>query len=428
MKSPVEKDKMAFEWFIGSRYLRAKRKQTFISIISVISVAGVTVGVMALIVVIAVMTGFETDLREKILGVTSHIVVMQHGDGIADYHAVCKRVEAVDGVVAATPFIYTQVMLKSASNVAGAVLRGIEPQTAVQVVDIEKNLEEGTLEALEPPERFKGALPTRAGGLVPGIILGKELAGTLGVRKGDTVYIISPRGMLTPIGQVPGMNRFMVSGIFKSGMYEYDSSLAYIGLGEAQKIARMGDKVTGIEIRVRHIYAASSIARSIEKSLGFSYFTRDWMRMNRNLFSALKLEKTTMFIILTLIVLVAAFNIASSLIMMVMEKNKDIAILKSMGATDRSIKKIFVFEGLIIGTVGTFLGVCGGALLCWLLAQYKFIELPGDVYYISTLPVRMELLDVAIISFGAIVISFLATLYPARQAARLDPAQALRYE
>jgi lipoprotein-releasing system permease protein len=419
---------MAFEWFIGTRYLRAKRKQTFISIISVISMAGVTVGVMALIVVIAVMTGFETDLREKILGVTSHIVLMQHGGGIADYRAVSERVEEVDGVVAATPFIYTQVMLKSASNVSGAVLRGIEPQTAVRVIDIEKNLEGGNLKALEVPTRSQGTLPTRADSFPPGIILGKELAGTLGVREGDTVYIISPKGMLTPIGQVPGMKRFTVSGIFKSGMYEYDASLAYIALGEAQKIVRMGDKVTGIEIRVQDIYRAGSIARSIEEALGLLYFTRDWMRMNRNLFSALKLEKAAMFIILTLIVLVAAFNIASTLIMMVMDKNKDIAILKSMGATSRSIKKIFVFEGLIIGIVGTCLGVCGGALLCWLLAQYKFIELPGDVYYISTLPVRMELLDVAIISFGAIVISFLATLYPARQAARLDPVQALRYE
>jgi lipoprotein-releasing system permease protein len=374
------------------------------------------------------MTGFETDLREKILGVTSHIVLMKHGGGIADYRAVCKRVEEVDGVVAATPFIYTQVMLKSASNISGAVLRGIEPQTAVRVVDVEKNLEEGNLKALEAPPRFQGAISKKAGGLVPGIILGKELADTLGVREGDTVYIISPKGMLTPIGQVPGMKRFTVSGIFKSGMYEYDSSLAYIALGEAQKIVRIGDKVTGIEIRVQDLYRAGAIARSIGESLGFPYFTRDWMRMNRNLFAALKLEKVAMFIILTLIVLVAAFNIASTLIMMVMDKHKDIAILKSMGATSRSIKKIFVLEGLIIGIVGTCLGVCGGALLCWLLAQYKFIELPGDVYYISTLPVRMELLDVAIISFGAIIISFMATLYPARQAARLDPAQALRYE
>ncbi|MBW2645030.1 MAG: lipoprotein-releasing ABC transporter permease subunit [Deltaproteobacteria bacterium] len=419
---------MAFEWFIGTRYLRAKRAQTFISIITVISIAGVTVGVMALIVVIAVMTGFETDLREKILGVTSHVVVMQHGGGIEDHHALRKRVEKIDGVIAATPFTYTQVMLKSASKVSGAILRGIEPQTAGRVVDIEKNLTEGSLKALEEPTRSDESFPGRPGGIVPGIILGRELAMTLGVREGDVVYVISPRGMLTPIGQVPGMKRFRVSGIFKSGMYEYDSSLAYIGLHEAQKILRMGDKVTGIEIRVRDIYEAGSIAQLVEDSLGYPFWTRDWMRMNRNLFSALKLEKTAMFIILTLIVLVAAFNIAGTLIMMVMDKNKDIAILKSMGATSRSIKKIFVYEGLIIGIVGTFLGVCGGALLCWLLAQYKFIELPGDVYYISTLPVRMKFMDVAIISVGAIAISFLATLYPARQAARLDPVQALRYE
>ncbi len=419
---------MAFEWFIGTRYLRAKRRQSFISIITVISIAGVTVGVMALIVVIAVMTGFETDLREKILGVTSHIVVMQHGGGIEDHHALRKQVEKIDGVIAATPFTYTQVMLKSASKVSGAILRGIEPQTAGRVVDIEKNLTKGSLKTLEDPKKSDGSSPGRPGGIAPGIILGRELAITLGVRENDVVYVISPRGMLTPIGQVPGMKRFRVSGIFKSGMYEYDSSLAYIGLHEAQKILRMGDKVTGIEIRVRDIYEAGSIARLVEDSLGFRYWTRDWMRMNRNLFSALKLEKTVMFIILTLIVLVAAFNIAGTLIMMVMDKNKDIAILKSMGATNQSIKKIFVYEGLIIGIVGTFLGVCGGALLCWLLAQYKFIELPGDVYYISTLPVRMEFLDIAIIAFGAIAISFLATLYPARQAAGLDPAQALRYE
>lgn len=414
---------MSFEFLIGNRYLRAKREQRFISMITLISIAGVTVGVVALIVVIAVMTGFEADLREKIIGVTSHVVLMKHGGAMADYTALCEQVEQVDGVVAATPFIYTQAMLKSASSVSGAVLRGIDPQTAGGVVDLEKNLTVGSLKALEKSERREGELPR-----IPGIILGKELARELGVVESDILHVISFRGMLTPIGQIPDMKRFRVSGIFQSDMYEYDSSLAYIALQDAQKILKTGDKATGIEIKVKDIYQADSIAGSIEDALGFPFWTRDWMRMNRNLISALKLEKTVMFIILTLIVLVAAFNIASTLIMMVMEKNRDIAILKSMGATSKSIRRIFVYEGLIIGIVGTLLGVCGGMFLCWLLAQYKFIELPGDIYYISTLPVRVKLFDVAMISFGAIAISFLATLYPARQAARLDPAQVLRYE
>jgi lipoprotein-releasing system permease protein len=223
------------------------------------------------------------------------------------------------------------------------------------------------------------------------------------------------------------MKRFKVAGLFTSGMYEYDGSLAYVALPEAQRLLRMGGAVTGIELRVDDIYRAGKIGRSISDALGFPYWTRDWMQMNRNLFSALKLEKTVMFIILVLIVLVAAFNIASTLIMMVMEKTRDIAILKTMGATNKSIRRIFVFNGMIIGAVGTALGVALGFLACFLLDRYKFIELPGDVYYITTLPVRLEFLDAALIAVAALVICFLATLYPARQAARMDPVEAIRY-
>ncbi len=404
---------MAFEFFIGSRYLRAKRKQVFISLITFLSVAGVTVGVMALIVVIAVMTGFESDLKDRILGVESHLVVLHHGP-FTDHEKVLDKVKKVPGVVAATPFVYSQVMLRSASGASGAVLRGIDPKSAGQVI---RSIKPDVLAALSRSEKKR----------VPGIVLGKELARNLGVGPGDSLYVISPRGFLSPAGHVPAMKRFSVVGLFASGMYEYDGSLAFVPLAEAQRLLHMGAAVTGLEVRVADVYQAAKIGNTISQLLGFPFWTRDWMQMNRNLFSALKLEKTVMFIILVLIVLVAAFNIASTLIMMVMEKTRDIAILKAMGASRRSIRRIFVFNGMIIGAVGTALGVGLGFLACFLLDRYKFIELPGDVYYITTLPVRLETLDVVLIAAAAMVICFLATLYPARQAARLDPVEAIRY-
>jgi len=404
---------MAFEFFIGSRYLRAKRKQVFISLITLLSVAGVTVGVMALIVVIAVMTGFEADLKNRILGVESHLVVLRHGP-FRDYPQVLDQVRQTRGVAAATPFVYSQVMLRTASGASGAVLRGIDPDSAGRVI---RNIEPEVLAAM-------GRSTDEA---APAIVLGKELARSLGVIRGDSLYVISPRGFLSPTGHVPAMKRFTVAGLFTSGMYEYDGSLAYVPLSAAQRLLRLDGAVTGIEIRLDDIYSADRIGKAISDQLGFPYWTRDWMQMNRNLFSALKLEKTVMFIILVLIVLVAAFNIASTLIMMVMEKTKDIAIMKAMGATNRSIRRIFVFNGMIIGAVGTVLGVCLGFLACFLLDRYKFIELPGDVYYITTLPVRLDTLDVVLIAAAALVICFLATLYPARQASRMDPVEAIRY-
>jgi lipoprotein-releasing system permease protein len=411
---------MSFELFIGGRYLRTRQKQAFISLITILSIAGVTVGVMALIIVIAVMTGFEEDLKSRILGVESHVVIMRQGGNFADYPRVLEYVQQTEGVEAATPFIYTQIMLRSSGGLSGAVLRGITPGSAEKVV---KNLDASSLAKPEPDLRGFQNLE----GLTPGIILGKELASNLGVQKGDAIYLISPRGMISPMGHLPAMKRFEVTELFESGMYEYDSSLAYVHMEDAQKLLRMGDTVTGIEVRITHIYKAQEIAKKISKDLGWRYSTRDWMQMNQNFFSALKLEKTVMFIILALIVLVAAFNIASSLIMMVMEKTKDIAILKAMGATDRNIRRIFTFKGMTIGFIGTFLGVSLGSLLCVLLKHYKFIELPGNVYYITTLPVQLEYMDVFIISAAAMVICFLATLYPARQASKLNPVEALRY-
>jgi len=405
---------MSFERFISGRYLKAKQ-QTFISLITLLSIAGVTVGVMALIIVIAVMAGFEKDLKSRILGVESHIILMRHGGDFTDHRRVLSDIEAVPGVEAATPFVYSQTMLRSAGGLSGGVIRGIDPDTADRVI---QNLEPEALARLANLKDSDGP---------GGVILGKGLAGNMGVITGDSVYVISPRGMLSPMGHLPAMKRFRVAGLFESGMYEYDSSLAYMHLEDAQGLLRMDDAVTGIEIRVTDVYKADKLADRIAAGLGFPYWTKDWMEMNHNLFSALKLEKTVMFIILALIILVAAFNIASSLIMMVMEKTRDIAILKAMGATDKSIRRIFVYKGMTIGAIGTVLGVLFGFILCMLLKQYKFIELPADVYYITTLPVQLEALDVILTAGAAMVICYLATLYPARQASRLDPVEALRY-
>ena len=414
---------MNFELFVSLRYLLAKRRQTFISLITFISIAGVAVGVTALIVVLAVMNGFQDDLRNRILGITSHVIVGSFNGTFSDYQDLVEKVEQEPGVVAATPFIHAQVMISSGKNVSGALLRGIDPQTAAKVINIQDNMIRGSLGDLRSEPAQSGDTPPQQG-----IILGVELCNNLGVRQGEWVTVISPSGRLTPLGQVPKSRLFQVVGIMQSGMYEYDNTLAYISLTAAQQFLGLADAVSGIEMRLTDIYRAREIAESLRSHLGLPYWVRDWMQMNRNLFSALKLEKVVMFIILTLIVLVAAFNIVSSLIMLVMEKTRDIAILKAMGATTSSIRKIFVMEGFLIGTSGTILGLLGGFTLCSLLKKYQFIELPRDVYYISTLPVKMELLDVGVIAFSAILISLVATLYPSRQAARLDPAEALRYE
>jgi len=409
---------MSFERFIGARYLRAKQKQAFISLITYLSIAGVAVGVMALIVVIAVMTGFEVDLKTRILGGQANIVLMRYSGPFEEYRPVMQRIADVEGVAASTPFIYTQVMLRTTANTTGAMLRGIDPATIGGVLK--------TLENVRVPEGGAAAGADSAG--MPGIVLGRELAKNLGVVQGDVVHVISPRGMLAPTGHVPTMKPFRVSGYFESGMYEYDQTFAYINLADAQRLLRLGEAVTGLEIRVHDIYRAREIADAIVARLGPSYYARDWMQMNRNLFKALKLERRVMFIILSLIVLVAAFNIASSLIMLVMGKTRDIAILKAMGATDRSIRRIFVFNGMVIGVVGTSLGLVLGVAVCALLRRYNIHELTGDIYYFTTqLPVKMEALDVVAIVVAALVICYVATLYPARQASRLNPVDAIRY-
>jgi lipoprotein-releasing system permease protein len=413
---------MTFEYFIGNRYLRVK--QTFISLITFLSIAGITIGVMALIIVIAVMSGAESEFRSRILGVESHVMVMRYGSAFTDYRRIIKDIEKIDGVKTASPYVFSQIMLRSSSGVSGAVLRGIDPGSAGQAI---KSLDKAFLE-----QRLTKNQDAGTSAFVPGIILGQELARNLGVMENDIIYLISPRGMIAPVGHIPAMKRFRVTGLFESGMYEYDTSLAYVHIKDAQSILHIGDSVTNIGVRVTDIYKADNIAENIAANLNQkyktgSYWARDWMQMNRNLFSALKLEKKAMFIILTLIVLVAAFNIASSLIMMVMGKTKDIAILKAMGATDKSIRRIFVFKGMIVGLAGTVLGMCLGLAGCILLEHYKFIKLPGDVYYFTTLPVKLEALDVFVIVSAAMIICYLATLSPARQASKLNPVEAIRY-
>jgi lipoprotein-releasing system permease protein len=411
---------MAFEYFIGGRYLKARKKQAFINLITMLSIAGVTVGVMALIVVIAVMAGFEADLKSRILGGQSHVIVQRHGGAFTEYRKVMQDVQKIDGVEAATPFIYTQGMLRSKSGISGAVIRGIDPETAGRVISTLKN---ATL-----PSNSNVSSPSAKQPIVPGIVLGRELARNLGVIESDVIYLISPRGMLAPIGHVPAMKQFKVTGFFESGMYDFDSSFAYINLKDAQKILKMGDAVSGIEVRVTEIYKAREIGATIAAQLRFPYWARDWIQMNKNLFRALKMERFVMFIILTLIILVAAFNIASTLIMMVMGKTRDIAILKAMGATEKSIRKIFVFNGMVIGLIGTALGVVLGLLLCFGLKHYDIYELTGDIYYFTTnLPVKLEAFNVIAIISAALIICFLATLYPARQAAKLNPVDAIRY-
>ena len=406
-----------YELFLGLRYLKAKRKQRFISVITIISVLGVMVGVMALVVVLSVMNGFRSDLMNKILGVNSHVLVLNLSGTFSGYQQVAEKVEKMDGVVAITPFIYTQVMLNHSGRVSGAVLRGVDPGSAARVVNFDKMIKEGSLSSLGETE--KGT---------PAIIIGSELAKQIGAGSGSLVTVISPEGKLTPLGRTPNTQKFRVTAIFDSGMYEYDASMVYISLTEAQRFLALGDNVTGLELKVKEVYQSDIIAKKIQKKLGYPYWTKDWKLMNRSLFSALKLEKLTMFVILTMIVLVGALNIISTLVMVVMEKTRDVAILRAMGASARSIMCIFMFQGILVGVIGTIAGLCSGLGLCQLLSKYQFINLPADVYYISKLPVLVSVSDVSIVAGAAVVISFLATLYPAWYASRLNPVESFRYE
>jgi lipoprotein-releasing system permease protein len=406
-----------YEWFISFRYLRARHKQRFISLISLISVAGITVGVMALIVVLAVYSGFTDGLRDQILGINSHIIVQQPGGSIRNYEDVREQIITVDGVIGATPYLYTQTLMSGAAGGSGVILRGIDPDSAEGVISLGHQMIQGSIHDLRQ----------EPAGRVPHVILGKNLAEELQVTVNDKVRLISSSGPLTPMGIIPKIKTSMVSGIFESGMFEYDSTLAYMTLADVQAFLESGDMVHGIEVAVNRneLNQADLVARRIIDEIGPTFIAKDWMAMNRNLFAAFKLEKIGMFISLTLIILVAALNIISALIMVVMEKEKDIAILKSMGATSRSIMKIFFFQGLVIAFTGTILGVAGGLGLCELLSRYKFIELPSNVYPMSTLPIKVIPLDVTIVAIAAIIITLAATIYPSWKASQIHPGEVL---
>jgi len=428
---------MSYELFVSIRHLSAKKSQKFISLNTWISIAGVGLGVMALIVVIAVMSGFSKDLRDKILGTNSHVVVSNMNRGMVEnYDGILKKVRSVKGVIAAAPFIMNQVMLINGDRVSGIVVRGIDPEKEETVSDLGKNMVSGTVSDLKTKSSFSGEIKGKEKKNRAGIILGKELLRRLGVGVGDIVSMVSPVSRVTPVGLIPRMKLFKVVGVFESGMYEYDANLSFILLKSAQKFFSMKNGVSGIEVRVADIEQAGNIASVIQKELGFPYLVRDWMRMNRNLFSALKLEKVVMFIILILIIFVAAFNIVSTLFMLVMEKAKEIAILKSMGASCSSIMKIYSYQGLVIGLVGTFLGCATGFVIVPNLNEivgsiesiFGIVAFPSDIYYLDRLPSKIQYTDSFVIIIFSVVICLVASLYPAWRASKLDLVDGLRYE
>lgn len=412
-----------YELFIGLRYLRAKRREAFISLITIISTLGIAIGVMTLDITLAVMTGFEEDLRDRILGFNPHISIWSYLGSMENSDELAAQARAVSGVASAEPFVYGPLMLTAGDHFAGVLVRGVAPGPAASS-DLAARLRSGSIEQLG---RLY-AVPLRDGRgatvQLPAIILGGELARKLGVSVGETVGVAATG----PGSTVPRLNSFVVVGEFASGMPDYDAGLAYVGLADAQRLFEMGDAVTGIEVKVTDLYRADAIAREVSAAVGRGYRVRDWMEANHNLFSALALQKTAYAIVLLLIVTIAAFTVLATLIMVVMEKRKDIAILKSMGAPRAAIARVFIYKGLVIGALGTLLGNLGGILGCWLLANYRVIDLPKDVFFVSTVPVTVRPVYFVIVTAATLAICLLATLYPARQAARLVPVDILRYE
>lgn len=414
---------MSFELFIALRYLKAKRTQTFMSIISVFSVVGVALGVASLIVAMGIMNGFTTELREKILGATAQVMVYNIYEGMYNPEDLRDALLEVPGVVNATPFIYTELAISTPRGVKGVAARGVDSKGGRSSVSMLENLESGSLDNLVMPPEFEGEPPAY------GVIIGAELAGMLQAEVGSRVNLLAPSGRRTSAGVAPRVVPFIVAGTFKTGMVQYDTSLAYVSLEAAAMLTGMTDgRVTGMELTVSDVFQADRIGLDVQKRLGGRYSVRTWMESNVNVFAALQLEKFAMGLVLFLIILVASFSIVASLIMLVMEKTKDIAILMSMGATRKSVAQIFRLQGLIIGLAGTAIGYIIGLSLCFALKRYKFIELPEGAYPMQYVPVLLQWQDLMIIGAGAVTICFLATFYPARKASGLVPSEALRSE
>ncbi|MCC7080788.1 MAG: lipoprotein-releasing ABC transporter permease subunit [Burkholderiales bacterium] len=422
VSSPGTPDLQPFELFIGLRYTRAKRRNHFISVIALISMLGIALGVMALIVVLSVMNGFQKELRARILGVASHVQISGVGNRLVPWREVMQQAQNHPDVIAAAPFVMAQSMLSFGSNVQGAVIRGIDPAAEAKVADVGRHMKAGSLDLLKPGEF--------------GIVLGAELARALAVRPGETVVLIAAQGQVTPAGILPRLRQFRVVGIFEVGMYEYDFGLAYINIEDAQRLYRMGDAISGVRLRLDDLMAAPRVAREIAMQLPPETYVVDWTRSHANFFRAVEIEKRVMFIILTLIVAVATFNIVSALVMAVTDKQADIAILRTLGAAPRSVMKIFMVQGALMGVFGTLAGVAAGIVLALNIdVVVPFIEqtfgirfLAKDVYYISDLPSDLQWHDVVVIASVSLVLTLAATLYPSWRAARVNPAEALRYE
>ncbi|MDQ1693838.1 MAG: lipoprotein-releasing system permease protein [Acidobacteriaceae bacterium] len=416
---------MRFELFIAARYLRAKRRQAVVGVITVISVAGVAAGVAALIIALAITNGMRRDLQERLLGSTSHVVLMRTaGDGMRDWRPLVARMATLPHVRAAAPELFGQVLVSRGTRSGGLLIKGIIPDQERHVTDLLDMVQLGSSRALDP------ATPPPPGDSapLPPLVLGNDLATTLDAKVGDTVLVTSPQGELTPLGIVPKFQRFYIAGIFHSGFYQYDSSLAFLRLADAQRLLGEPDLISAIAFKVDELYHADAIGRQIERAAGPGYLTNNWMEQNRELFRALRLEQIVTFIVIGLIVCVAALNILIALTMMVMEKTRDIAVLMSFGVRAEQVRRIFLLQGLLISGVGTAIGLVLGYTASWAGGHYRFIHLPGDVYSIDYLPFAPRITDSLIVAAVALGVSLVATLYPSRSAARVLPAEALRYE
>ena len=428
---------MRFELFIVARYLRAKRRQAVVGVITVISIAGVAAGVASLIVALAINNGFRQDLEKSLIRCTAHISLMRvQSDGIRNWRELTAQLEKQPHVQAAAPALYEEVLISRGARSGGALLKGIVPESENRVSDLLRSVQAGSYSGLSPsgasgstssPDSNGGA--SKSGPLpYPPIVIGKDLADRVGATVGMVVTAISPQGELSPFGPIPKYQRFKVIGIFKSGFYDYDSSWAFIRLQDAQQLFGLGDIATVIELKIDDIYKAGEISTQIEQAAGQSFMTRNWMEQNQALFRALRLERVVTFITIGLIVLVAALNILIALIMMVMEKTRDIAVLMSLGVRQRQVRRLFMLQGVLIGIIGTALGLTIGYILSWLGGHYRWISLSAEVYSIDYVPFAARPIDGILVAAVALGISLVATLYPSWSASRILPAEALRYE